>query len=88
MHAVVISVSLDDFDEATRHLKEDIVPQVSQAPGFVSGVWVTIDGNRGRGTIVFESEDQARGVGQQIQEAPNPGVTIDSIDVGEVAATA
>ena len=88
MHAVVVSVTLNDRDRATKFLNEEIVPQVSQAPGFVSGVWVSIDGERGRGTIVFESEDAARGMAQQIHQQPGEAVTIESIDVGEVAATA
>ena len=90
MHAVVVNVSIgEDADPqaATTHLRENIVPAVSQAPGFVAGYWVRLqEGNQGRATIVFESEDAAQGATGQIQ--PAPGVTIESLDVGEVVAHA
>jgi hypothetical protein len=37
MHAVVVTVSISDHETAERHLKEEVVPGVSQAPGFVTG---------------------------------------------------
>ena len=55
MHAVVVDVSVSDFDQARRELDESVVPGVSQAPGFVSGVWVALEGNKGRSIVVFES---------------------------------
>jgi hypothetical protein len=89
MHAVVIAVTIEDVDTATRVLNEEIVPQVKQAPGFHAGWWVTIkDGAEGRGTMVFESEEVARGVAEQIGQEPGEAVTIQSVDVGEVAANA
>ncbi len=90
MHAVVVSVSIsDDADpqEITKHLRENIIPSISQAPGFVKGYWVRLEGgNQGRSVIVFESEDAARGAKEMIQ--PAPGVTLESVDIGEVVADA
>jgi hypothetical protein len=88
MHAVVVAVSIGgDPTEATTHLREEIVPRISQLPGFVGGYWVRLEGdNQGRAVIVFESEDAARGAKDKIQ--PAPGVTLDSVDVGEVVAKA
>ena len=39
MHAVVVTVSIaeDAGEGVTKHLRENIVPMVSQAPGFVAG---------------------------------------------------
>jgi len=88
MHAIVVSVTIEDVEQATRFLKDEIVPRVSQAPGFHAGWWVTIDNARGRGTIVFESEDAARSVAGMIDQQPGEFVTVDSIEVGEVAAHA
>ena len=87
MHAVVVTVSISEGsgEEATKHLRENIVPMVSQTPGFVAGYWVRLEGgNQGRSVIVFESEDGARGLKDNLQ--PAPGVTFDSVDVGEVVA--
>ena len=90
MHAVVVSVSISgdaDPQEVIRHLRENIVPSISQAPGFVKGYWVRLEGgNQGRAVIVFESEDAARGARDLIQ--PAAGVTLESADIGEVVADA
>jgi hypothetical protein len=89
MHAVVVSVTISDFDQATGFLREQIVPQVKQAPGFVAGYWVALDGHqRGRSIIAFESEEAARNAANMIQGTTDEGVTIESVDVGEVAAHA
>ena len=89
MHAVVVSVSVQDGQAATSYLRDEVVPQVSQAPGFVAGYWVRLEGaDQGRATIVFESEEAARNIAGQIQPAPGGATTIDSIDVGEVVANA
>jgi hypothetical protein len=89
MHAVIVSVTINDGEEATQHLRNEIVPGVKQAPGFVAGYWVRIEGgDKGRGTIVFDSEDNARAVADQIQQAPGEAVTLDSVDVGEVVESA
>ena len=53
MHAVVVDVSISDFDQARRELDESVVPGVSQAPGFVSGDWVALEGHQGRSIVVF-----------------------------------
>ncbi len=88
MHAVVVRAALSDDDSASlAELREKVVPMVSQAPGFVAGYWVRLDGEKqGASVIVFESEDNARSAAGQFQ--PPEGVTLDSIDVGEVVANA
>jgi hypothetical protein len=89
MHAVVVSVTVNDPEGATSYLRDEVVPRVSQAPGFVAGYWVRLeDSNKGRATIVCESEDAARGLAGQITPAPGDAATIDSVDVGEVVAHA
>lgn len=88
MHAVVVGVSVaEDASDPTTHLREKIVPMVSQLPGFVTGYWVRLIGSdQGRAMIVFDSEDDARSASEKLQ--PAPGVTLDSVDVGEVVANA
>jgi hypothetical protein len=87
MHAVVVNVTVNDREAATRSLNEQVVPQVSQAPGFVAGYWVALDGAKGTSIVAFESEDQARTVAENIQ-APGDFVTFDSVQVGEVVGHA
>jgi hypothetical protein len=91
MHAVVTKVSVTEGPAATEFLRERIVPAVSQAPGFVAGYWVRLEGgDEGNAVIVFESEDAARAVKDQIEQSigSNPGVTLRDITVGEVVANA
>ena len=88
MHAVVVRAKLSDDDSASlEELRQQVVPRVSQAPGFVAGYWVRFQSeNRGTSVIVFDSEENARNAGEQFQ--PPGGVTLESVDVGEVVANA
>ncbi|MDX6697194.1 MAG: hypothetical protein QOE65_591 [Solirubrobacteraceae bacterium] len=91
MHAVVVQVQVNDRDAATSNLRENVVPGVSQAPGFVAGYWVGLGPEKGgRAVIVFESEEQAQAMAERIpQETGDDNfVTFESIDVGEVVANA
>src|SRR5436309_11326024 len=47
MHAVIVKVSINEAATATEYLRETIVPGVSQAPGFVAGYWVRLEGDEG-----------------------------------------
>jgi hypothetical protein len=91
MHAVVVKVSVTDGPVATEFLRETVVPNVSQAPGFVAGYWVRLEGgDEGNSVVVFDSEEAARAAAAQIGEniGSNPGVTLKDVTVGEVVANA
>jgi hypothetical protein len=91
MHAVVVKVSISDGPVATEYLRGTVVPGVSQAPGFVAGYWVRLEGgDEGNSVIVFDSEDAARAAAERLREnvAANPGVTVNDVTVGEVVANA
>jgi hypothetical protein len=69
-------------------LRDQVVPQVSQAPGFVAGYW-TRKGNSGLSMIVFDSEDAAHAGAEGVRSAiPDAMVTLESIEVREVVAHA
>jgi hypothetical protein len=87
MHAVVVQASWSgDDSESLQTLREEIVPRVSQAPGFVAGYWVRLESEHGTAVIVLDSEENARNAKEQFQ--PPEGVTLDSVEVGEVVANA
>jgi len=86
MHAVFVTVTVHDLEAAQANLREEVVPRVSQAPGFVAGYWLAPEGDRGNSVVVFESEDTARAAAERFQ--PPPEVTIESIEVREVVAHA
>ena len=89
MHAVVIQVTIHDFERGRAMLEGRIVPTVKQAPGFVTGYWTRSEDDRGMGMVVVESEENARGLADMIQSAPpDDGVTLESIEVREVVAQA
>ena len=56
MHAVVVRVRISEEEAALAALRDQVVPQVSQAPGFVAGYWTRKE-DTGLSMIVFESED-------------------------------
>ena len=85
MHAVVVNVTVGDRESATARLNSEVVPRVSQAPGFVAGYWVALDGEKGTSLIVWESDEAARAAAEQLQP-PGEFVTFDSVQVGEVVA--
>jgi hypothetical protein len=91
VHAVAVKVSINDFDRGREFLTTQVVPRVSQAPGFVAGYWTrSDDGRNGLGMIVFESEDNAQAVASMIQsQAPtDEAVTLEDVEVREVVASA
>jgi hypothetical protein len=87
MHAVVVKVKINDPEAAESHLREQTVPRVSQAPGFVSGYW-TRKGDTGLSMIVFESEDAAKSASEQIPAMIPDAVTLEDVELREVAAHA
>jgi ribosomal protein L35AE/L33A len=86
MHAVLVRVTINDPEQATKRLNEDVVPRVRQAPGLVAGYWVRLDGNQGRSIVVFESEEAARAAADLVRGMTFEFVTLDSVDVHEVVA--
>jgi hypothetical protein len=87
MHAVVLNVTVTHADAATAAVRDQVVPQVSGTPGFVTGYWIRLDRGRGTAVVVFESEDAARSAAAEAQP-PGDVIAFDSVEVGEVVANA
>lgn len=87
MHAVVVRATINDRDAAQGMLDGQVVPRVSQAPGFVAGYWTWKDGT-GLSMVIFASEDAARGMSEQVRSMVDSSVTIDDVEVREVVAHA
>lgn len=86
MHALVVHSTLNDPQAAVRFAREQVVPRVSVAPGLVAGYWVRLGEDKGTSIVVFESEEAARAMAEQVSPAPDGSVTADSVEVGEVVA--
>lgn len=85
MYAVVVNVTIEDPEGAEDALKERIVPAVAGSPGFVTGYW-TRKGNSGLSMVVFETEEAATAMSEQIRTPE--GVSVSSVEVREVVAHA
>ena len=87
MHAVVVRVTISDPETSEAQLREQTVPRVSAAPGFVAGYWTRKD-NGGLSMTVWESEDAANSAGEMVRSVVPEGVNVDSVEVREVVANA
>jgi heme-degrading monooxygenase HmoA len=87
MHAVVVNVTINDPEGSEAALREQVVPRVSQAPGFVAGYWTRKD-STGVSMSVWESEDAANTASEMVKSVAPEGVTVESVDVREVVASA
>jgi len=87
VHAVVVTVRISDHEVAEGHLREQVVPGVSQAPGFVAGYWTRKD-DSGLAMVAFESEDAAKAMSERVPSMVPDVVTVENIEVREVVAHA
>jgi hypothetical protein len=94
MHAVLIEVDTSgqpDRELGIKNLREEIVPRISQAPGFQAGYWLRpLENAKGTSLVVFDTEEHAEAASQAlgVGSSPMPGVTIVRREVREVAASA
>lgn len=65
-------------------MREQLVPRVSRAPGFVTGYWTMKDSN-GLTMLIFESEEAANAISAQARSLVSAATTPDGIEVREVA---
>ena len=87
MHAVVVKVTIQDQEASEATLREQVVPGVSQAPGFVAGYWTRKD-NNGLSMVIFESEDAANSMSERVAGMVPDTVTLEEVEVREVVAHA
>ena len=87
MHAVIVNVTINDPLAAERALREQLVPRVSQLPGFVTG-YRTLKDNTGLTMLIFESEDAANAMSQHAEATVPTAMTFTDVEVREVAAHA
>ena len=89
VHAVVVKVTIDDREAAQQRLDQEVVPAVSQAPGFQTGYWMQKD-NTGLSVVIFDSEDSANQAAERAREMTEniDAVSLDGVEVREVVAHA
>jgi heme-degrading monooxygenase HmoA len=87
MHAVVVNVTISDQEGTETMLREQVVPRVSAAPGFVAAYWTRKD-NHGLSMSIWQSEDAANAASEMVRSVAPDGVTVESVEVREVVASA
>ena len=89
MHVALGNVTINDPEKAVEYLRSDIIPRVTQAPGFVAGYWYGDGQTKGAATIVWDSEENAEGFAKMLREQEGPGyATIDNVETQPVVANA
>ncbi len=87
MHAVVVHVTINDPEGSVAAVRDQVVPRISAAPGFVAGYWTRKD-STGLSMTVWQSEDAAKPAGEMARSLAPEGVNVDSVEVREVVASA
>ena len=88
MHAVVVRVTIGDREGAQQRLDQDVVPQVSQAPGFQAGYWTWKD-QTGLSMVIVDSEDAANQMADRARQMEGiDAVSLEGVEVREVVAHA
>jgi hypothetical protein len=85
MHASLANLAIDPAHAPAAALMNDILPEITSAPGFAAGYWLEPAEGRGLWVILFDTEEQAVQSMAQTGSWPVPGVTIDDVEVRRVA---
>jgi hypothetical protein len=87
MHAVVVTATIGDRQAAERELREQLVPWAPHTPEFVTAYW-TIKDDNGLTMLMYETEDAANRMSEEVKRALPGALTLDNVEVREVAAHA
>jgi len=92
VHAVVVTVTIaaGQLESTRAALREQVIPRVSKAPGFVKGYWTTsADQQHGLSLVVFSSKAEADQAANMVRTTPTPpAVTLNDVEVREIVAEA
>jgi hypothetical protein len=89
MYAAMATVSISDYERARRVLHDDVLPTITDVPGFVSGHWLAPVDGKGLEILIFETLDEAQAMAAQLPHGRqlNDYVTVDAVEVREVAGS-
>jgi hypothetical protein len=91
MYALVVRVKVGDVESAQQALEGEVVPRMSGAPGFKAGYWTRVtDGGETNGLsmVIFDSEENAQAAADRVRSMAPETVTVESVEVREVVASA
>lgn len=91
MFAVVVREAGDAgmIDSSGSLVRERVAPQVRQAPGFSSAIWMSDGAGRTLNVLVFDSREAADRAVEAARNAPRPPfLHFESVEVFSVLANA
>ena len=94
MHAVLVEVDTSgqpDREVGLKSLREELVPRISQAPGFQAGYWLRpLEDAKGTSLVLFDTRENAEAASRELSvgSSVEPGVTVVRKELREVAASA
>jgi len=90
MHAALVRANIPggNTDERLKNLREQVIPMVSSAPGFVAGYWTSVVDDKGFAFVVFSDEPSARAAAPPPGSDMGEGVTIEYVEFREILGSA
>ena len=91
MFAVVVREAGDaaQIDASGSIVRDRVAPQVREAPGFVSALWMSDRSGGTLNVLVFESEQSARAALEAARSAPRPPfMHVETVELLSVLASA
>jgi hypothetical protein len=90
MHAVLIRANIPGgvSDARLKNLRENVIPMVSSAPGFVAGYWTEVRDDKGFSFVVFNDEASAKAAAPPVGADVGEGVTIEHVEFRAIVANA
>jgi hypothetical protein len=90
MHAALIRANIPGgvTDARLKNLREQVIPTVSSAPGFVAGYWTSVVDDKGFAFVVFGDEASARAAAPPVGSDMGEGVTIEYVEFREIVGNA
>jgi hypothetical protein len=93
VYAVLIEVNVAGVEREAglTGLREQIVPAITQLPGFQSGTWLTgNDNGQGLSLTLWDTEENAQVMAERfgIGSSPQANAMVSRCEIREVAATA
>jgi hypothetical protein len=90
MHAAVVRANIPGGvnDARKKNLREQVIPMISSAPGFVAGYWLDTIDDEGLAIVVFQDEAAAEASAPPAGTDMGEGVAIASVEFREVLGNA